>query len=58
MKYFVNDNCIGCGLCVGTCPDIFEMTEDGVAQAQDVETDDPAAQDAMEGCPVDAIEEA
>lgn len=57
MKYFVNENCIGCGLCVGTCPEIFEMTDDGVAHARDVETSDPQANEAMENCPAEAIEE-
>ena len=23
MKYVVNDGCIGCGLCEGTCPEVF-----------------------------------
>ena len=22
MKYIVNDECIGCGLCAGTCPEV------------------------------------
>lgn len=60
MKYLVNENCIGCGLCNATCPDIFLMTEDGTAEALDVETDaanEDSAQEAMHGCPVDAIEE-
>ena len=35
MKYFVNDGCIGCGLCAGTCPDVFSMSDDGVAVAID-----------------------
>ena len=39
MKYFVNDGCIGCGLCAGTCPDVFSMSDDGVAVA--IETDVP-----------------
>lgn len=58
MKYHVNEACIGCGLCVGTCPDVFEMTDNGTAMALDVDTEDPAAQEAMDGCPVSAIEEA
>ena len=56
MKYFVNDSCIGCGLCEGICPEIFEIV-DGVAVAKDVETDLATAEDAKNGCPVGAIEE-
>lgn len=60
MKYFVNDGCIGCGLCAGTCPEVFSMTDEGVAKA--IETEVPAeceaaAAEAKEGCPVGAIEE-
>ena len=39
MRYFVNDGCIGCGLCEGTCPEVFSMTDEGVAKA--IETEDP-----------------
>ena len=61
MKYFVNDGCIGCGLCAGTCPDVFSMGDDGVAVA--IETDVPeealdSAAEAQDNCPVSAIEEA
>ena len=60
MKYFVNDGCIGCGLCAGTCPEVFSMSDDGVAVA--IETEVPeevigSAAEAMDGCPVGAIEE-
>ena len=60
MKYFVNDSCIGCGLCAGTCPEVFSMNDGGVAVA--IETEVPeevigSAAEAMEGCPVGAIEE-
>ena len=59
MKARVNENCIGCGLCVSTCPQVFEMTDEGVARA--VEGELPAdavgaALDAQSGCPVSAIE--
>ena len=38
MKYRVNENCIGCGLCNATCPEVYSMTEEGTAKAieQDV----------------------
>ena len=60
MKYRVNEECIGCGLCAGTCPEVFSMG-DGVAVA--IETDVPeeaidSAAEAKDGCPVGAIEEA
>lgn len=60
MKYLVNDNCIGCGLCVSVCPEIFEMTSEGVSHAKseaksaDVEK---SAEEARQECPVDAIEQ-
>ena len=61
MKYHVNDSCIGCGLCAGTCPEVFTMNDAGAAVA--IETEVPAealesAAEAMDGCPVGAIEEA
>ena len=60
MKYVVNDGCIGCGLCEGTCPEVFSMTDAGIAKA--IETEVPsecenAAAEAKDGCPVGAIEE-
>ena len=33
MKATVNEDCIGCGLCEGTCPDVFSISDDGVAVA-------------------------
>ena len=60
MKYFVNDQCIGCGLCASTCPEVFELKDDQVAEAADedvAEANLENAKMAMEGCPVDAIEE-
>ena len=35
MKAIVNDACIGCGLCTGTCPEVFSMREDGQAQGSE-----------------------
>lgn len=58
MKYKVEDGCIGCGLCVNTCPQVFHLNEDGLSEAVDapVEPQDEAdAAAAMDGCPVQVI---
>ena len=60
MKYFVNETCIGYGMCCGICPAIFHMNDAGAAEAaeQEVDAENLAnAQEAMENCPVSAIEE-
>lgn len=57
MKYHVNENCIGCGLCAGMCPEIFRMNDVGVAEALDLETDLDTAEEAMDSCPMAAIEQ-
>ena len=56
MKATVNENCIACGLCVSTCPDVFSMGDDGYAKGGNI----PAhllseARQAQSSCPVDAI---
>ncbi|MBI4335356.1 MAG: ferredoxin [Candidatus Omnitrophica bacterium] len=51
------DLCIGCGLCVSTCPEVFKMEEDKAIVI--VSTVPKAAEDcckkATEECPVTAI---
>ena len=49
MKFHVNADCIGCGLCVSTCPE-------AAAPADVTGPDEAAATDAMQTCPVGAIE--
>lgn len=61
MKFSVNDHCIGCGLCVNTCPEVFTITEGGQAAAIEEAVSEEIkeqATEAMEACPVAAIEEA
>lgn len=50
--------CIGCGLCAGTCPAVFAMTDGGTAvviAAPTEETLSPA-REAAENCPAAVIQ--
>ena len=51
--------CIGCGLCEGTCPEVFRMNDEGKAEAYADTTDEnhDAVMEAIDGCPVSAIRE-
>ena len=58
MKAIVNqDTCIGCGLCISTVPEVFEVNADGKAEACGHTTDEnrAAVQEAIDACPVQAI---
>ena len=56
MNATVNENCIGCGLCAGTCPEVFHMGDDGLAHGSGIpEGQLEATQEARDGCPVSAI---
>lgn len=59
MEVHVNGSCIGCGLCVSTCPNEFFMTDGGTAAAFSPEVGSDLAgqiQAAADSCPVSAIE--
>ncbi len=58
MKVTITDDCISCGLCVETCPEVFDMPEgEKAVPKMDTVPDDllEKAQEAAEACPVDAI---
>lgn len=56
MRATVNESCIGCGLCAGTCSDVFQMGEDNLAHGGDIpEGALDSAQEARDNCPVSAI---
>ena len=58
MKAKVNaELCVGCGLCVSTCPDIFEMKDDKAVTKTDVVSAqaEETCRQAKDDCPVEAI---
>jgi ferredoxin len=59
MRAIVDEEtCIGCGLCVETCPEVFEMNDDK-AQVKGDEIPENAREtckEAAENCPVEAIQ--
>lgn len=58
MKAFVDsDICIGCSLCVQTCPEVFKMEQDkAVAYVNPVPAQvKDSCRKAAEECPVEAI---
>jgi len=56
---FKRDDCIGCGACVNTCPDNWEMEAGGdKAEPKTLEIDEKeyaCNKEAEDVCPVDAI---
>lgn len=58
MKVTITDDCISCGLCVETCPEVFEMPEGEKAHplvdTVPEELEDKA-REAADSCPVEAI---
>lgn len=59
MKALVDRNaCIGCETCVGICPEVFSMDDEGISVAIDEEIGTDIlelAEEAMDDCPVGAI---
>jgi ferredoxin len=50
--------CIGCGACASTCPNVFEMGDDGKAQVKakfDEKKNEKGIKEAIDNCPVNAI---
>ena len=57
MLVRIEDSCTACGLCVDTCPDVFEMGDDMaqvIADTVPAEMED-SVQQAADECPVEAI---
>ena len=57
MKVRIEDSCTACGICVDTCPEVFEMGDEiaeVIANAVPPELEE-TAQQAADECPVEAI---
>jgi len=57
MTVRIEDTCTACGLCVDTCPKVFEMGSDTAEVIVDEvpEEYEDAVQQAADECPVEAI---
>ncbi len=61
------EKCVSCGACAANCPDHFEIRDDGKAhlkeaevidglEVKEVDENEAGISDAVNGCPVQAIE--
>jgi ferredoxin len=53
----IEDTCTACGLCVDTCPDVFDLGDEmAIVIVDEVPEDfEEAVQQAADECPVEAI---
>ena len=57
MKVRIDDSCTACGLCVETCPEVFQMGDEiaeVISERVPPQFED-AVQQAADECPVEAI---
>jgi ferredoxin len=57
MKITIDENaCVGCGLCVSGCPEVFEMADNGIAKVKAVKAGCGCdLKEVASQCPVTAI---
>ncbi len=57
MKVRIEEGCIGCGLCIDVCPEVFRLNDEGLSEVyeQPKSENQDSAQEAADGCPVTVI---
>ncbi len=57
MKVRIEEGCIGCGICIDACPEVFRLNDEGLSEVYEQPTpeNEDSAQDAADGCPVSVI---
>ncbi|MDD4103807.1 MAG: ferredoxin [Bacilli bacterium] len=57
MKAKIDEGCIGCGQCADTCPEVFRMNDEDLAEVYAEVTADTqdSAEEAADSCPVGII---
>lgn len=57
MGAYIEEGCIGCGVCADICPEVFQMNDDNLSEVigQVNPSNEDAAKDAAASCPVDVI---
>ncbi len=57
MKAIIDEGCVGCGLCVSTCEEVFRFNDEGLAEvyAEVTENLEGTANQAADECPVSVI---
>ncbi len=55
------EKCVGCGLCISICPEVFELDENGKStikkEMKENKEVPPCVKEAIKSCPAQAIEE-
>lgn len=56
-KFYIDeDECISCVACVDSCPDVFRMNDDNLAEIFNLDgASEEEIEDAMDACPVTCI---
>ena len=55
-KVWIIDGCTACGLCVDTCPEVFQMEDlANVIPGSDFNANEASVKEAAEACPVEVI---